>query len=76
MPIGGLKEKSIGAVRSGIKTVILPYDNKRDLDDIPNEVRKKLQYHFVKTYQEVFDYVWKKSERTVKTKRKEEPVHL
>lgn len=76
LPIGGLKEKSIGAVRGGIKTIILPYDNKRDLDDIPSEVKKKLQYHFVKTYQEVFDYIWKKPKRTVKTRRKEDPVHV
>lgn len=58
LPIGGLKEKSIGAVRNGIKTVIVPYDNKHDLDDIPSEIKEKLDYRFVKHYQDVFSMIW------------------
>jgi ATP-dependent protease La len=42
LPIGGLKEKSIAAYRSGLKTIIIPKDNEKDIDDLPNEVKKKL----------------------------------
>lgn len=55
LPIGGLKEKSIGANRNGIKRIIIPYDNIRDLDEIPVEVKNKINYIPVKTYEEVFE---------------------
>ena len=42
LPIGGLKEKSISAHRSGIHTIIIPKDNAKDIDDIPESVRKDL----------------------------------
>ena len=42
LPIGGLKEKSIAAYRSGLKTIIIPKDNEKDIDDIPKEVKDKL----------------------------------
>ncbi len=44
LPIGGLKEKSLAAYRAGIKTVIIPEDNKRDVEDIPEEVRKDMDF--------------------------------
>ena len=43
LPIGGLKEKSISAHRSGITTIIIPKDNERDIDEIPESVRKDLK---------------------------------
>lgn len=42
LPIGGLKEKSISAHRSGIRTIIIPKENEKDIDDIPEQVRKDL----------------------------------
>src|SRR5205085_5049331 len=45
MPIGGLKEKVLGAHRAGIKHIILPKDNEGDLEDIPEDVRKVLTFH-------------------------------
>jgi len=45
LPIGGVKEKVLGAVRAGITSVILPKENERDLDDLPEEVRKTLNVH-------------------------------
>lgn len=42
LPIGGLKEKLMSAVRSNIKTVLIPFDNKKDLEDIPTEIKDKL----------------------------------
>ncbi len=55
LPIGGLKEKLIAADRAGIKTVIIPEDNRRDLDDVPESVLSKLTVHFVEDAQEVLD---------------------
>ena len=55
LPIGGLKEKSLAAHRSGIKEVIIPHDNEKDLVEIPEEVRKNLAFLPVKNVDEVFD---------------------
>ena len=44
LPIGGLKEKSLAAYRAGIKTVIIPEENKADIDDIPKEIRSKMKF--------------------------------
>src|SRR5690349_7349261 len=43
LPIGGVKEKVLGAVRSGITKIVLPKENVPDLDDLPKEVRDKLE---------------------------------
>jgi ATP-dependent Lon protease len=47
LPIGGVKEKVLGAVRAGIKTIILPKENAADLEDLPEDVRKSLDLHLV-----------------------------
>jgi ATP-dependent Lon protease len=47
LPIGGVKEKVLGAVRAGITAVLLPKDNEADLDDLPQEVRDSLKISFV-----------------------------
>ena len=53
LPIGGVKEKVLGAVRAGIASVILPKENERDLEDLPEEVRKTLDVHLVEELGEV-----------------------
>jgi ATP-dependent Lon protease len=53
LPIGGLKEKSLAAKRAGIREVIVPKRNEKDLPDIPEEVRNGLKWHFVSTIDEV-----------------------
>ena len=53
LPIGGVKEKVLGAVRAGIKQIIVPIDNEADLDDIPDEVRKKITFHLAETLDDV-----------------------
>ena len=53
LEIGGVKEKVIAAHRAGIKTVILPKNNKKDLEDIPKIVQKELDFHFVEEIDEV-----------------------
>ncbi|MEO5968321.1 MAG: endopeptidase La, partial [Bdellovibrionia bacterium] len=57
LPIGGLKEKALAAMRHGIKTIIIPYNNHKDLEDIPEEYRKTLTFIPVKTIDEVLDVV-------------------
>ena len=47
LPIGGLREKSLAALRSGIKTIVVPKANEKDVKDLPNEVKKKLKIKFM-----------------------------
>ena len=47
LPIGGLREKSLAALRSGIKTIIVPKDNKKDVDELPKEVKENLKIEFM-----------------------------
>ena len=53
LPVGGIKEKVLAARRAGIKTIIMPRRNERDLEDIQPEVRKELEMIFVDTVDEV-----------------------
>jgi len=53
LPIGGVKEKVLGAVRAGIRTIILPKENAADLEDLPEDVRKSLDVHLVEELGEV-----------------------
>jgi ATP-dependent Lon protease len=55
LPIGGVKEKVLGAHRAGFKHVILPRENEADLDDLPPEVRNQLQFTCVDTLDQVFE---------------------
>ena len=53
LPIGGLKEKSLAAHRAGINTVIIPFENIKDLDDIPENIKDEMNFVPVKTMDEV-----------------------
>jgi len=53
LPIGGVKEKVLGAVRAGITTIVLPKENAADLDDLPEDVRSSLEVHLVEDLDEV-----------------------
>jgi ATP-dependent Lon protease len=53
LPIGGMKEKLLAAHRMGLRTVVLPKDNERDLAEIPQEILSSLKLHFVETMDEV-----------------------
>ncbi len=53
LPIGGLREKSLAALRAGIHTVIAPEQNEKDLDEIPVHIRRRLDFKFVKHMDEV-----------------------
>ncbi len=80
LPIGGLKEKSLGAIRSGIKTIIIPFKNKKDLFEIPKTVRRKVKYVPVERMDEVLTYALEavtrrgKKQKKTATARKTNPV--
>ena len=56
LPIGGLKEKLLAALRGGVKTVIIPKDNEKDLADIPDNVKRGLEIIPCTTVDEVLSY--------------------
>lgn len=62
LKIGGLKEKSIGATINNIKKMFIPKDNIKDLDDIPEEIKNKIDYIPVKNYIEIYERLNKKYE--------------
>jgi len=53
LPVGGLKEKILAAYQSGIKTIIIPQDNIKNLEDLPNDIRKRLKFIMVNNLDEV-----------------------
>ncbi len=53
LPVGGIKEKVLAAHRAGIKTLVLPKWNEKDLEDIPKEVKKKIKFHFMDRMEDV-----------------------
>ena len=53
LPIGGIKEKVLGAVRAGIKEIIVPVENEADLEDIPEDVRSKIVFHLAENLDDV-----------------------
>src|SRR5207237_1415522 len=55
LPVGGVKEKVLAAHRVGIRTIILPAENERDLEEIPENVRSELQFQFVEHMDQVLD---------------------
>lgn len=61
LPIGGLKEKSLAAYSYGIRNVIIPKENSRDIEDIPEEIRKKINFIEVSNVKEVLDkaLIWR-----------------
>ncbi|MGE5809597.1 MAG: endopeptidase La [Nitrospirota bacterium] len=60
MPIGGLKEKTLAAHRAGIKTMIVPKENEKDLDEIPQYLRKDMQFIFAATMDDVISTALRK----------------
>jgi ATP-dependent Lon protease len=54
LPIGGLKEKVLGALRAGITTIVIPKENVPDLEDLNEDVRSRLTVHAVEDLSEVF----------------------
>ncbi len=67
LPIGGLKEKTLAAKRMGIKRVVVPSRNKKDLEDIPKYIKKNMEFIFVETMDDVLKVALKKARGSLKT---------
>jgi ATP-dependent Lon protease len=63
LPVGGIKEKVLAAHRAGIKTVLLPQKNEKDLVEIPDQIRNEMTFHFLDKMGDVFDLVFEKKEQ-------------
>jgi ATP-dependent Lon protease len=57
LPVGGIREKALAALRRGIRTVVLPWANRHDLDEIPPELARQIEFHPVKNMSEVLPLV-------------------
>jgi ATP-dependent Lon protease len=53
LPVGGIKEKVLAAKRAGIRVVILPQKNEKDLEEIPETIKKEMEFHFVQKMDEI-----------------------
>jgi ATP-dependent Lon protease len=69
LPVGGIKEKMLAAHRAGIKTVILPKRNALDLEDIPEEVKKGLNFIFAESVDDVLESALEKPARSPAAKK-------
>jgi ATP-dependent Lon protease len=76
LPVGGVKEKVLAAHRNGLKTVILPKRNEFDLDDVPEEIKKKIKFIYVETVDEVLNAALEKRRTRLKpeTKKQSKPA--
>ncbi|MBF8250684.1 MAG: ATP-dependent proteinase, Serine peptidase, MEROPS family S16, partial [Deltaproteobacteria bacterium] len=74
LPIGGLKEKALAALMAGIKTIIIPSRNKKDLEDIPKELRKKITFIFADHIDDVLKVALLKQKEVKKKEVKKKEV--
>ena len=68
LPVGGIKEKLVGAKNAGIKKVLIPKQNEKDLVDVPDEVKKKMEISTVETLDEVVKFFFADGNRKTKVK--------
>ena len=61
LPVGGIKEKTLAALRAGIKTVLLPSRNRKDIEDIPESARAQLQFIWLETVEDALAVVFEPS---------------
>ncbi len=59
LPVGGIKEKALAAARSGIKCMIIPEKNEKDIEEVPSNIRKKMEFRIVKHMDEILDVAFK-----------------
>jgi ATP-dependent Lon protease len=74
LPVGGVREKILAARRAGIKTVLLPRHNEKDLVDIPAEVKADLTLRLVDTLSDVVPYLFERRASTAKTSAHQAPL--
>jgi len=63
LPVGGIKEKVIAAKRAGVKTVVLPNDNRKDFDDLPDLIKADVEVHFAENYDQVFKIAFSEAQK-------------
>ena len=59
LPIGGLKEKSLAAIRNGIDTIFIPKENEKDALELDEDIKCKIKFIPVKNYKEIYKYIFK-----------------
>ncbi len=74
LPIGGLKEKALAARRIGIKKVLMPFDNKKDIEEIPEQIRKEIEFIPVREADEVFAVAFAQEKNSTPKKRNIVPL--
>jgi ATP-dependent Lon protease len=70
LPVGGIKEKVLAAHRAGVKTVLLPRENQKDIEDIPKKVQKEIEFHFMDRMMDVLKLALEPAPNS----RREEPA--
>jgi len=73
LPIGGLKEKALAALRAKIDTIIVPKKNQKDLAEIPSYIRRKIDFVFVENMDEILKVALVKTKKTAKKNRRKQP---
>ena len=76
LPVGGIKEKALAALRMNITTIIIPWKNKKDLVDIPEELRSKINFIPVRDFSEVLEVAivgWKKTKKSKRGRSQSRP---
>ncbi|XP_016998097.2 lon protease homolog, mitochondrial isoform X2 [Drosophila takahashii] len=74
LTVGGIKEKTIAARRSGVNCLILPVDNKKDFEELPTYITEGLEVHFAETYEDVYKIAFADDETTTKNVVEQEPL--
>jgi ATP-dependent Lon protease len=69
LPVGGIKEKVLAAHRAGIQTVILPEKNRKDLEEVPEKVRKEMRFHFIRRMEEIASLALRPAAKRAKAPR-------
>ena len=72
LPIGGLNEKVVAAKRAGVKTVIIPKLNEKDLQELPDHIRSAVEFKLVETMDEVLEVALKPGESSTYLRRAQE----
>jgi ATP-dependent Lon protease len=62
LPVGGIKEKVLAGMRAGIKTIILPKKNEKDLEEIPEHIRSQINFEFIQSMDEAIELALKQTE--------------
>ena len=59
LPIGGLREKTIGAYNAKVEKIFIPKENEKDIEDIPNEIKDNIKIVLVSKYEEIYKQIFK-----------------